>query len=118
MMSKTFRRALPLAYALCLFAACAAAAHAQVTTGNVRGVVTDPQGAVVPGAKVTITKKSSNESRSAQTSGEGEFQFNNLLVGDDYTVTVEATNFKTLTLSGVRVQRSEEHTSELPSRFG
>jgi Carboxypeptidase regulatory-like domain len=115
MMSKTFRRALPLAYALCLVAACAAAAHAQVTTGNVRGVVTDPQGAVVPGAKVTITRKSSNESRSVQSSGEGEFQFNNLLVGDDYTVTVEAANFKTLTLSGVRVQLNQ--VTDLPAQL-
>jgi hypothetical protein len=115
MVSKTFRRILPMAYALCLVAACAAAAQAQVTTGNVRGVVTDPQGAVVPGAKVTITKKSSNESRAAQTSGEGEFQFNNLPVGDDYTVTVEAANFKTLTLSGVRVQLNQ--VTDLPAQL-
>src|ERR671927_208392 len=107
MISKIFRRALPMACALGLVAGCAAAARAQVTTGNVRGVVTDPQGAVVPGARVTITKKSSNESRTAQTSGEGEFQFNNLLVGDDYTVTVEAPNFKTLTANEVRVQLNQ-----------
>jgi hypothetical protein len=112
---KIFRPALLTACALCFVIACLSPALAQVTTGNVRGVVTDPQGAVVPGAKVTITKKSSNESKTAQTSGEGEFQFNNLLVGDDYTVTVEAPNFKTLTLSGVRVQLNQ--VTDLPAQL-
>jgi hypothetical protein len=101
--------------ALCLALACLLSAEAQVTTGNVRGVVTDPQSAVVPGARVTITKKSNNESKVAQTSGEGEFQFNNLLVGDDYTVTVEATNFKTLTLNDVRVQLNQ--VTDLPAQL-
>src|SRR5215213_3943379 len=112
MVRRIFMRA---AGALCLALACLSSAQAQVTTGNVRGVVTDPQGAVVPGAKVTIIKKSSNESRTAQTSGEGEFQFNNLLVGDDYTVTVEAADFKTLTLSDVRVQLNQ--ATDLPAQL-
>src|SRR5438067_1862228 len=34
----------------------ASAAYAQVTTGNVRGIVTDPNGAVVPNAKVRTTQ--------------------------------------------------------------
>ena len=49
----------------------ASAAYAQVTTGNVRGIVTDPNGAVVPNAKVTITQKSTNVSTTTQTTGSG-----------------------------------------------
>src|SRR5438067_9749861 len=82
----------------------ASAAHAQVTTGNVRGIVTDPNGAVVPNAKVTITQKSTNVSTTTQTTGSGEFEFKNLLPAADYSITVEATGFKTLTLNDVRVQ--------------
>src|SRR6185369_17977299 len=63
----------------------------------------DPNGAVVTGAKVTIVKKSNNETHTVQTSGSGTFQFDNLLVGD-YTVTVEATNFKKAELTDVIVQ--------------
>lgn len=81
----------------------AGTAEAQVTTGTVRGVVNDVNGAVVPNAKVTITKKSTNESKTTQTTGSGTFEFTNLLVGD-YTVTVEAPNFKSLTLNDVHVQ--------------
>ena len=83
---------------------CLFTAHAQVTTGSVRGVITDPNQAAVADAKVTITKKSTNVSTTTQTSSAGQFEFNNLPLGDDYTVTVEATSFKTLTLSDVKVQ--------------
>ena len=81
----------------------AVSAGAQVTTGTVKGIVNDPNGAVVSGAKVTIVKKSSNETHTGQTSGSGTFQFDNLLVGNDYTVTIEATNFKKAELTEVRV---------------
>jgi len=82
-------------------------AHAQVTTGTVRGVVSDQNGAVLPNAKVTITKKSTNSSATTLTSGSGEFTFQNLLVGDDYSVTIEAPNFKSLKLTDVKVQLNQ-----------
>src|SRR5581483_11603715 len=75
---------------------------AQQTTGNIRGIVKDPSGAVVPGAKVTVTDKNTNNSSTTQTTSEGEFRFNNLLVGE-YQLKIEAPSFKTLTLSDVRV---------------
>lgn len=50
-------------------------ANAQVTTGNIRGTVTDPNGALVSGANVTLTKRSTNSSVTAQTSGSGQFEF-------------------------------------------
>ena len=89
--------------------------HAQVTTGNVRGVVTDPNGAVVTNAKVTLTKKSTNNSATTQTSETGQFEFNNLLLGNDYTVTVEASSFKTLTLTDVKVLLNQ--TTSLPAQL-
>jgi len=82
----------------------AVSAGAQVTTGTVKGIVNDPNGAVVSGAKVTIVKKSNNETHTGQTSGSCTFQFDNLQVGEDYTLTVEATNFKKAELTDVRVQ--------------
>ena len=94
-----------------LAACCAVPALAQQTTGNVRGVVADPNGAAVPNARLTITSKQTNVSQNAQTNDSGEYQFNNLLTGD-YTVTVEAANFKTTTLSDVRVQLNQ--TTDLP----
>src|ERR1044071_4571064 len=88
----------------------AISARAQVTTGTVKGIVNDPNGAVVTGAKVTIVKKSNNETHTGQTSGSGTFQFDNLLIGDDYTVTVEATNFKKAELTDVEFRSIKQPT--------
>ena len=100
----SFRKLLQCLSVLAFTLACVSASFAQVTTGTVRGVITDPNGAAVTNAKVTIAKKSTNTSSTTQTSGSGQFEFNNLPLGDDYEVTIEATNFKTLTLSDVKVQ--------------
>lgn len=81
--------------------------NAQVTTGVIKGVVNDPNGAVVPNAKVSVTRKSTKESKTAQTSANGTFEFANLPLGEDYSVAVEATGFKTTTLTDVKVQLSQ-----------
>src|SRR5689334_6407259 len=83
--------------------ACGISVHAQVTTGTVRGVVTDQAGAVVPGATITITDPKTKASQTAQSGNGGEYQFNNLAVGT-YVMTVQppaSSNFSTLTLSDV-----------------
>src|SRR5215208_3630258 len=108
---KRTKTAAALLHAIVLAACCSATALAQQTTGNVRGVVTDPNGAAVPNARVAITNRQTNVSQDAQTNDSGEYQFNNLLAGD-YTVTVEAANFKTTSLSDVRVQLNQ--TTDLP----
>lgn len=91
------------------------AAHAQVTTGKIRGIVLDPNGAVVPGAKVSLTRKSTNNTITTQTSNAGSFEFNNLLPADDYTVVVEAQNFKAQTLTDIKVQLNQ--TTDLSSEL-
>jgi hypothetical protein len=77
-------------------------AQAQVTTGTLRGLVKDPNGAVVPGARITLTDKTNGSSQTTQSASGGEFEFTNLLPSD-YTLTVDADNFKTLTVNEVRV---------------
>lgn len=87
-------------------------AFAQQTLGNVRGVVKDASGAVIPGAKVTILEKTTNKSTTATSEDTGAYEFKNLPVGD-YKLTVEAKDFKTLTLDDVRVQLNQ--TTDLPT---
>jgi Carboxypeptidase regulatory-like domain len=98
---------------VCLFAvSCVFSAHGQATTGNIRGVVTDQNGAVVSGAKVTLTRKSTGGTQTAETNSSGQFEFNNLQPGDDYSVSVEAQNFKNTSTTDVRV--SVNQTTDLP----
>ncbi len=87
-------------------------AFAQQTSGNVRGIVKDQAGAVVRGARVTITDKNTNTSFIAETTSEGEFRVNNLLAGV-YQIKIEAASFKTLTLSDVRVVLNQ--TTDVPA---
>src|SRR6201988_211953 len=96
------------ALSIALFALCCVfTAQGQVTTGSVRGVITDPNGGAVTNAKVTIRKKSTKTTTPTQTTGSGQFEFKNLPLGEDYEVTVEADGFKPLTLSDVKIQLNQ-----------
>jgi hypothetical protein len=59
----------------------------------ISGTVTDPSGAVVPGAKVTVTDKSTSVARSIVSNAGGEFNIPSLRPST-YTVSVEAAGFK------------------------
>ncbi len=103
-----FRRLIQAIIAI-VIVTCGISVQAQVTTGTVRGVVTDQAGAVVPGAVVTITDPKTQKSQTAQSGSQGEYQFNNLLAGT-YVITVQPpgdSNFSALTLNDVRVKLNE-----------
>jgi len=72
--------------------------HAQVATGDVLGTVTDSTGAVVPDAKVTIKNNGTAETRTATSTDQGEFVFNQLPNGT-YAITIEKAGFKTFNAS-------------------
>lgn len=67
---------------------------AQVTTGNLQGVVKDPNGAVVAGAAVKVTNASTGIVKETTTNDEGFYRVTNLLPGDNYTVEVTAAGFE------------------------
>jgi hypothetical protein len=71
--------------------------HAQVATADVLGTVTDPSGAVVPGAQITALDLSTGIRTVAKTTSDGEYVLSHLQVGT-YKVTVEAKGFKTFVL--------------------
>ena len=99
---KTFNLMTKLTGIFLLLIFSSSSSFSQQTTGNVRGVVKDPTGAIVPNAKVTITDKKTSNTFTSQSSGDGEFRFGNLLIGE-YQITVESASFKKLTLNDVRV---------------
>jgi len=69
-------------------------AQSNVQAGSIQGVVTDPQGGVVPDAKVTITNKDTGSALESTTTSAGTFVSGSLVPGT-YTVRVEAPSFKT-----------------------
>ena len=75
-------------------------------TGSIVGTVTDPSGAVLPGAKVTATRIDTGVSRSTVTSGAGTYIIPNLVVGT-YNVTAENPGFKSGNATGITLDVSQ-----------
>src|SRR5712692_2164480 len=69
-------------------------AQATVSTGSIQGIVSDPTGAVVTGAKVSINNKGTGQVIIATTNSSGSYVSGALAPGD-YLVRVEASGFKT-----------------------
>jgi hypothetical protein len=63
--------------------------------GAVRGTVTDPSGAVIPGATVHLTNPASGVDRSVISDGSGQFVFTNVTF-NNYQVAVAANGFASL----------------------
>jgi len=71
-----------------------ALAQTTISTGSIQGTVTDPSGAVVTGAKITISNKSTGRVFEVATTSAGTYTSGALTPGE-YTVKVEAAGFKT-----------------------
>lgn len=70
-------------------------AQTTISTGSIVGTVTDPQGALVAGAKVTITEKATGRVVVATTTSSGAYA-SGALIPSEYVVRVEAQGFKTV----------------------
>ncbi|MGH9581421.1 MAG: TonB-dependent receptor domain-containing protein [Bryobacteraceae bacterium] len=77
-------------------------AGAQVLYGSIVGTVTDASGAVVPGAKVSITNEGTSKSRQAITNTGGAFSFPATEAGT-YDVSVTQAGFAKFTQKGIKV---------------
>ena len=78
---------------LCIVSLLAVPLMAQKTSGTIRGVVTDPSGAVLANVPVVITNAETGVERTVTTNTQGEYVAPELNVGT-YNVTVKAPNFK------------------------
>src|SRR5205807_8652782 len=72
----------------------------QITSGSLTGVVSDPSGAVIPGAKVLLTDTDKAYDYSGTTDGAGRYVITNL-PPSAYKITVEAPGFKAHTQLGI-----------------
>ncbi|HSK42272.1 MAG TPA: carboxypeptidase-like regulatory domain-containing protein, partial [Candidatus Binatia bacterium] len=85
-----------------------ALANAQsASTATVSGTVVDPQGAVVPGAKVTATNTATGVPRSVNTTSTGNYVLPNLTPGT-YDVKVEAKGFSEASGKGLKLNVGDQ----------
>src|SRR5947209_3865038 len=91
MKTKVWMAFVVMVVSVCLFMS--SAAFAQAVYGSILGTVTDPQGAAVAGAKVTVTNQRKGTQDTTTTNADGNYSVTHL-VPDTYTVKVEGTGFK------------------------
>src|SRR5258707_13711060 len=77
-------------------------ALAQATTGGIIGTVTDPSGAAISDAKVTIRNLDQNITTTAQTNESGNYTKSQLIPGR-YELTIEKPGFRLVTQQNVTV---------------
>ncbi len=87
-------------------------AHAQFNAA-IQGTVTDPTGAIVPGATITATNEATNVPYTAQSTGSGTYRISGLPPGL-YSVTTEAPSFSAHTDKDVRVAAEQPRGLDLP----
>jgi hypothetical protein len=80
-----------------------------INQGQIHGVVTDSSGAVIAGAKVTITDTGTNISQTTQSNPKGTYVFP-ALRASDYRLTVSAPGFATVEKSGIVLAVNQQTT--------
>jgi hypothetical protein len=95
----------------------AAGAWGQTGTSSLRGTITDPNGAAVGGATVTITSPSIGVTLTAKTNKEGAYQFLEVRPST-YSLTVTADGFRSVKQNGLELLVSTPTSDDLKLEIG
>jgi len=103
---------------LLVFSLFSSAALGQMAgTGTVSGTVTDPSGAAVIGATVTLTDTATNSARTAVTNDAGRYLFSNVQPGT-YDVTINQSGFRQARIVRQVVNVGSEVTANIKMELG
>ena len=100
-------------------AMCAAAARlmAQSNTATILGTVTDPTGATVAGATITVTNINTRVVRATNTGADGAFEIPLLTVGD-YAVSASMASFKRVERTGIHLDADQKAKIDITLQVG
>lgn len=84
---------------------------------SITGTVSDPSGAVVPGAKVTIVNTDKNQSFDVTTGASGQYTFPSLNIGH-YTVKAEVSGFKSFEQNDLVLQVGDHRSVDVKLQVG
>src|SRR5437762_3919320 len=87
-------------------------------TGAILGTVTDPTGAVIVAAHVALRNQNTGLNRSAATDQNGNYQFLQVPVGQDYVVEVEAAGFQKGVQNGIVLQVNQSFRADFQLQVG
>jgi hypothetical protein len=90
---------------------------AQTVTGAIRGIITDPSGAIVPNATVTAINVATSVATVAKTNGAGEYAIRFLQIGQ-YKLTVEAPGFSSAKYGPFALEIDQTAKIDIPLTVG
>ena len=93
------------------------AAFAQLTTADILGTVTDPSGASIPNATVTLTNLGTNQQRTVQSNASGDYTFTLLPIGH-YTISVKAGGFQESITKDLAVEAGDRARADVHLQVG
>jgi Carboxypeptidase regulatory-like domain len=86
---------------------------------SLTGIVSDPSGAVVPGASVKLINEASGSVRVTTTDASGYYSFTSVIVGNfTYKLTVEAQGFSTYEATGLSLLGGQKRNVNVTLRVG
>lgn len=83
--------------------------QAQLLTGSISGTVQDQLNAVIPNATVVLVNQSTTDTRKTVSNDRGYFSFAGAIPGS-YTISVQATGFKSWKQTGITLNIGDERT--------
>ena len=117
-MSRSYVLARPVLTALCLSVCLSSPLLAQRSDRAViSGVVTDAQGAALPGAAVTVKNEATGVENALQTNNAGAYTTNPLVLGP-YSVSVNLTGFKKALASGIVLRAGDVIRHDVQLQIG
>jgi hypothetical protein len=94
-------------FVLLVFSLCSPAALLAQDTASITGTVTDPSGAAIPAAQVTLISAERGINRTTATNGSGDYLFASLPIGA-YDLTVSVAGFKKYDAKGIILRVAEK----------
>ena len=93
--------------------------QAQSIFAELTGVVSDPSGAIVPGAAVKLINEKSGSTRGTVTDSVGYYSFASVSVGDfTYKLVVSAPNFQTYQATGLELLGGQKRNLNVELKVG
>ena len=91
--------------------------YAQIT-GGILGTVTDPSGAAISDATVTMRNADTGLERRVQTNASGSYEFLAVPVGENYSVRVEAGGFRATVENGIKLDINQKYRADFKLAVG
>jgi Carboxypeptidase regulatory-like domain len=106
-----------LAVVVCLAMSSASRLYGQADTGSIQGTIKDQSGAVIPGAKVTLTNEGTNLTVTTTTGADGTYIFTPVKIGE-YSVSAQASGFSKAIQSHLTLNIQQQMVVDLTLKPG